>query len=440
VSAALAMPPKTARTEDAREHVRAAVQEILRKNPRYLQADAKTRSDIASKMIDLGMLAAGLASLERDASSRTPGAPVTALDMETPRPPPPPSVGPGGEPPIESAAVGGARAVQALRDAIDFPTFVTSLIQGIFESIMMSNIHQMERLSDLLDNVSMSSADFDQANIDDSAATQWALSRFPFLTSDDANLQLRQGVEIDSVRQQFRAALGPTANVGSIDESNLNETLLPLIRAKLGRSRLSTLSTLVQLGLQRIVVDEGRMHASMDLRVDTSQMSERDRQARQDWRVNAAASGHYSVGIWGVSASVSTSIGRVESDHQYTQQQLASRAGLRSSVDLAFRTEQIPLDRMASRDARARIDANSRVPAGSDQGTLLTTERRATPVSIENVPAPPQAPDSHFSPTDLRTAGAGGDSAQAPTTRPADGAAAGERPTNPAPTQPAGQR
>jgi hypothetical protein len=292
--------------------------------------------------------------------------------------------------------VGGARAVQALREAIDFPTFVTSLIQGIFESIMMSNIHQMERLSDLLDNVGMSSADFDQANIDDNAAIQWSLSRFPFLTSgDEGVLQLRQGVELQSVLPQIRAALGPTVNVSSIDDSDLNATLLPLVRAKLGHSRLTTLATLVQLGLQRIVVDEGRMHASMDLRVDTSQMSERDRASRQDWRVNAAASGHYGMGIWGVSASVSTSIGRVESDHQYTQQQLASRAGLRSSVDLAFRTEQIPLDRMASREQRVRIDANSRVPAGSEQGSLLTTERRATPVSFEGIPAPPQPPDSH---------------------------------------------
>src|SRR5262249_54171308 len=153
---------------------------------------------------------------------------------------------------------------------------------------------------------------------------------------------LREGADLEQQAGALRSALGASADeVSGIDGGDLESTLIPLVKRKVGRSRHANLATMVQLGMQRIVVDEGRLHASMELRVDTSSVSQQMKAQRDDWRVNAGASGSFGAGAWGASASVNTSIGKVQSDTQFTKEQLESRAALRSSVDLAFRTEQI---------------------------------------------------------------------------------------------------
>jgi hypothetical protein len=87
--------------------------------------------------------------------------------------------------------------------------------------------------------------------------------------------------------------------VSSIDGGDLAGTLLPLVMRKMGRDRQGVLATLVMMGLQRVVVDDGRLHASMDMRVDARSVSEQNTQERSDWRVNAGASGSFGIGAWG---------------------------------------------------------------------------------------------------------------------------------------------
>jgi hypothetical protein len=204
---------------------------------------------------------------------------------------------------------------------------------------------------------------------------------------------------------QLAAGLGADADeVAGIDPDDLDGTLLPLARRKMARDKQSVLASTVQMGLQRIVVDEGRIHASMDLRVDAASGSQQDVAQRDDWRVQAGAAGSFGAGLWSASASASTSIGRVRSDHQQTDEQIALRAGLRSSVDLAFRTEQVPLDRMASQQARVRIDNNARVPINvGDQG-ILPTRPAFGPVDFGDIPPPPTVTASPPRPQPERTA------------------------------------
>src|SRR5262249_38113599 len=138
--------------------------------------------------------------------------------------------------------------------------------------------------------------------------------------------------------------------------------LLPLARRKMVRDRQGILATMTQMGLSRVVVDQGKLHASMDMRVDTKSVSEEDKSSRSEFKLNAGASGSVGMGFWGASAYVNTSYATVESDRQKTKEEIALHAGLRSSVDLTFRTEKVPLDRMAGPDARAQLDARARVP------------------------------------------------------------------------------
>src|SRR6185436_197404 len=121
----------------------------------------------------------------------------------------------------------------------------------------------------------------------------------------------------------------------------------------------------------------------------TRSLSEEDKRSRSEFGIEAKASGSFGVGAWGASASVGTSFSQVNSDQQYTKEEIDARAGLRSSVDLAFRTEQIPLDRMADSKARVKLDLNARVPANVSEGpSMISSEKNVGIVAAPTHPSP----------------------------------------------------
>jgi hypothetical protein len=290
-----------------------------------------------------------------------------------------------------NAAAGTLKATQ---EALAFPQYVQSLITGVFQAITSSGLQQLESLADLLENVSASSDSFAARNLKESDVADWAARRLPFLVrGDDGKLAVREGEDLTDQQAVIKDGLGLSdEEAGSIDEGDLAGTLLPLARRKMVRDRQAILATLTQMGLQRVVVDEGRLHASMDMRVDTRSLSEEDKASRSEFKINAGASANVGMGLWGASAYVNTSYATVESDRQNTKEEIALRAGLRSSVDLAFRTEQLPLDRMASPATRAKLDARALVPADVSAGPgLLTPDRIAAPTG-EVGPKLPEGP------------------------------------------------
>jgi hypothetical protein len=348
--------------------VRRTVRSLLEENPEYQRAPPELRQGLASNMVKVSKRAAELVAEEMRLTEQ----------LRRRRQPVARAQSAGDQLGLQAARSSGA-TVKELKDAIDFPNFVTSLISGVFQAITHSTLSQLESLGDLLDNVGKSTEEFTDANIDDAAAIAWALSKFGFLSSDANGLSLREGADLEQQAGPLKSALGASDDeISGIDPGDLAGTLLPLAKRKMGKSRQSNLATMVQLGLQRIVVDEGRLHASMELRVDTSSVSEEMKAQRDDMRVNAGASGSFGIGPWGASAKVDTSIGKVSSDTQYTKEQLESRAALRSSVDLAFRTDQIPLDRMADKDARVKLNLAARVPADVGTGLISSTTPQLT--------------------------------------------------------------
>ena len=346
--------------------VRQAVRGVLVDAPVYRTASPDERRALAQSMVDVSLMAAGLADRDRAMTERirergrlgrfaTGQAAGDQLGMQATR-----------------AAAG---VIEDTKDAIDFPNYVQSLITGVFQAILRSSTLQIGSLSELLDSVAATADDF-EATLTDEEVMGYAAAQFStFLSVGEDGLALRPGRELEDYTKQLQNALDATSSeISSIADDDLEATLLPLVRRKMARDKQSVLATMVSMGLQRIVVDDGRLHASMDMRVDTSSMSKQHEQERDDYRVNAGVSGGFGFGPWSASANVSTSIGKVRSDSQYTEEQIALRAGLRSSVDLAFRTEQVPLDRLADQNARVRIGKNARVAVDlSDPkgGTIL---------------------------------------------------------------------
>jgi hypothetical protein len=361
--------------------VRREVRRLCESSPGWQGAAPDERKRLAENLVNVSMMAADLMAVEQRATdgarARRPLAHAQAA----------------GDQLGLQATRAAAGTLAAVRDSIDFPTFVTSLINGVFQAILSSSTSQVGAIGELLDNVSASADDFADTLSDEEVA-RWTVGKFPSLLQLQAQgIALKPGVDLADHLAELRAGLGPGSDASGVDGSDLEGTLLPLCRAAMARNKQQVLASMVQMGLQRIVVDEGRIHASMDMRVDASSTSAEDKAQRDDWRVNAGASGSFGYGPWSASASASTSVGQVKSDHQLTSEQIGVRAGLRSSVDLAFRTEQVPLDTVADANQRVRIANNARVPADvSGASTLPGTPANFNTIGVDGVPATPAAP------------------------------------------------
>jgi hypothetical protein len=360
------------------DEVRLSVRDALEHAPAYASETEERRRELAKGLVDLGLVAAGLMDVERRSGEKLRNRRTTARAQSA------------GDQLGMQATRAAAGTLTGLRDALDFPTYVGSLITGVFQAILNSSTVQLGSLSDLVDSVGVSADDY-ASSVDDTEVARWLVAKFPRLLKageSSDSVEAAPGVDLEEHSQEIQRVLGADADLSD------PATLLEAARLKMAKDKQTTLATMIQMGLQRIVVDEGRIHASMDLRVDAQSGSEEAKASRSDWRVNAGASGSFGNGIWGASASASTSVGQVHSDAQLTNEQIGARAGLRSSVELAFRTDQVPLDKVASRSARAHLDNAARaVDVGAKDGGILSpAPSNFTAPSVDTVPKTPDAP------------------------------------------------
>ena len=101
-----------------------------------------------------------------------------------------------------------AMAERGLVDAVDFPQFVAGLIEGTFDAIVDASVRQMEAYTELLRNVAKSTDEFMRDNVSD--------------------------------RGQDEAA-----------------------RRRIATDRQQTLATMVLMGINRIVVTDGKIKAGV---------------------------------------------------------------------------------------------------------------------------------------------------------------------------------
>jgi hypothetical protein len=388
--------------------VRRAVRSLIEDTPE-LKSRPALRRHLAERMVDVSLTAAALLAEDHRLSQQiadragrrrraaVDGSPLSSSDNATPLA----AAQAAGDINRQTAVKSAAGVLKSTKDAIDFPGFVTSLITGVFQAMTTSTIQQLQAVADLLDAVNAGASEFGTQHVGPDRAIEWAANRFPAFTVDKKGKEPRLIVRPDGEMPEagaLKTALDATdEEVSGIEEDNLEETLLPLVRRKLARDRQQMLRTMVLMGLQRIVVDDGRIHASMELQVDARSTAEQTEASRFDTRVTTSGSGSFGMGMWGASASMSATVGYVKSDEQFSREDIALRAGLRSSVDVAFHTEPISLERMASRKTIEKMQAQAMVPETekslADKSLLTADERKTAKPKFEDIPPPPAAPD-----------------------------------------------
>jgi hypothetical protein len=278
-----------------------------------------------------------------------------------------------------SAANNIGRVTKETLNAIAFPTFVADLIKGTFNAIVQSSIQQMEAYMKLVENVSRTVDQFMNENISDNQAKDWLVSSYPEhfeIKKEEKDIVVREGAEKKSM-PDFKTGLNLSEDI-SLDKSSIDETLVPAARRKLAQSRHQMLSTMVLMGINRIVVTGGKIRATMGFHIDTTDVLHQEKATDLDLKV--AAAGSFGFGPWSVSAS--TSVSYVTSNKQSSDSQMNVEADLTGEVEIHFKSDYFPLSRFANNATVGQIQGNTAVPENNAPSGNAVSEPFSQPPTV----------------------------------------------------------
>lgn len=384
--------------------LRQAVRESLLAAPEYVSLQEEERRAIAHSLVRIAHAAR---LLEEEGAivpppARNRGAPTTRA--------------------MNASDELGGRAVDSMASttrnmirAISFPRFVNELITGVFKAMVETNQQQLQQYVELVRGVSQSLDGFSAlGGGSEDMAKRWLADQFPqsfAIEAPDPDDQPRPGdvPDPDDAPEPLRLitrgpppsqeALRATLSLepGEQVPSGGGPELIGFVRRSLARNRQQMLATMIQMGMQRIVVDSGRISAGMRFHIDAGSAAAEQRHDGFDTRTTVGASGSAGFGWWSASASVNSTIGYVQTSDVQTREEVNASADLTSSVELHFRTDQVPLDRIASQQTVQRLQLNTLNPERELQIAADTDRARATASqAVETAraarPAAPLAP------------------------------------------------
>ncbi|MDQ3287055.1 MAG: hypothetical protein M3Q42_02130 [Pseudomonadota bacterium] len=368
------------------------MREVLEKAPNYRTLDPGERISLARSMVKVSTLAAELLAQEGDAEGE--------IQAQRPRQPQPLARAQG-QPGFGAAADRVASTTRNVLNAVSFPRFVTDLVNGVFRAMLDSSQQQMQMYVQLLNSVSASAAGFEQSQFSLPQMRQWVADHFPDAVEydlpeldpgeepdpdeiADIRLRLKPGASMPG-QDAIRATLGmdPTE---AVDASN-PEQLVPLARRYVARQRQQMLATMVMLGMNRIVIDSGRINASMRFHVDTRSAANQDRGSEFSMQNRIKAGASFGTGPWGASAEVESNIGYVSTERSQATEELNTGLELNSSVELNFRSDYLPLNQMAPASQAERIRNSSINPAAAPDPAVAQASRQQAQMQSERARA-----------------------------------------------------
>lgn len=229
--------------------VRSTVRKLLESSPGYQALPPDKRRDIAHNTVRVASYMAdpnGLLSKEprmaatrapkKGARARGPAAAHLAV-LADPR------------------VLDSSTAAAALLQQVNFPEFVGDLIQGTFNAIVNASIEQMKAYGKLVEQVAKTVDRFKEDNISDARAREWLAQRFAAQLELDPRGRLRWCVAPHVGAKGLASALlmsSPSADT---------RDLVAAAKRRLAINRQQLLSTMVMMGINRVVVTDGKIVA-----------------------------------------------------------------------------------------------------------------------------------------------------------------------------------
>jgi hypothetical protein len=265
----------------------------------------------------------------------------------------------------------GQRAADAL-EAVNFPGFVAALLTGTFKAIVDATTQQVREYANLVASLSQSVDDFSRDKVSLNQVRDWLRDRHP----QDLEIELPAPGKADQPRLLPRAdregqspawleeyGLGGQALSAELTDG----PLLDAGRPKVGEERMQTLATLVLMGVNRVVVNDGDIRARLQFHAAARDLVKADIEQEQ-------------LGISGqqVQSQATTSM-MVSTLKANAQADSSIKADLMGEVHITFRSETFPLERFADSAAIQLINRHARWQ--KDAGAPSTAGASSAPTS-----------------------------------------------------------
>jgi len=334
-----------------------------------------------------------------------------------------------------NAAREGAAVAGLLLNQVKFPTFVASLIEGVFHAIVRSSMEQMEAYTKMIEAVAKSLKQFTDDNVSDNQGRDHMVDKFPDLfeigvddmsDSPSPRLQLRDGVDegdaLKRVNQQLSFEGSPFKSMDLSDE-NAEKALVLAARMQLAKQRQQLMASMVLMGINRIVITDGKISAkimydftSKDTRslrrsaqafdyargpdgqvqttrsgegeYDSGGKTERNRDRSKDTNTDDYSADYYSKGTYKFEDKPVLTAASMASEANDSQ--LQTKVQLAGAVEVNFKSDYLPLDKMATPGMIAAIQGNS-TPVDPNVVPSPVNRDTTTPPSAATPPATAKA-------------------------------------------------
>jgi len=389
---------------DRRQTVRAAVRSLLESNPAFADVPPDRRRRLAHGLVAITETALGLVAEEASADPRAGVSRPLAAGLSTDMP---------FDPSANRQLAGVARDTL---EGIAFPRFVTELVNGVFKGLIDANAQQIQAYVDMIAGVTAASADGEGATGPDQARL-WLVQQFPDTyelgTGADewgepsadgpVTVRLREGREAPPAAD-IAGLLDLTGEEAEgFDPEEPEEGLLGKVRAYLSRKRQQVLASLLTLGMNRLVIDHGKIKAGMNFSIDARSAAEENRARRSEFRHSSTVGGSVGFGPWSVNASMTNSIGLVNTSQSHRREEMNQQVNMNADIELHFHSDYLPLNRLAADNSVERIRAVSLNPQTPVAGPRVRDGETPDQVAARGVVTTPIQPLDPGTPPPLRT-------------------------------------
>jgi hypothetical protein len=259
--------------------------------------------------------------------------------------------------------------------SVDFPQFVGGLIQNVFQAIVDASIQQMNAYGELLKSVAQTVDEFAQDNISPNNARDWLVAKFPGELGIDTSDAQGAGPMLTNLNQENPDGVMSKVSQGmqlaqpitDLSDPEQEARLTQAARLQMARSRQQLLSSMVILGINRIVVTDGAINAKVVFDFRASDTAKREAGASlydrdSSYNKNTSAAGaHFG---WGAAGTANTNVqshmttvsSSVQEDSESKQEMKAKLTG---EVRVNFKSDYFPMDKLASPAMIAAIQGNS---------------------------------------------------------------------------------
>ncbi|HEY9229436.1 MAG TPA: hypothetical protein VIP11_22495 [Gemmatimonadaceae bacterium] len=271
-----APPVSASPTRPSREQtdvVRMKVRELLEQSPAFKALPPEKQREIANQTVQV---CSYLAVPDGIPGNKLPTAQALAGPLSGSVTRQSSSTGGGPGTFVAQGAREGAAVAGALLQQVNFPSFVSGLIEGVFHAIVKASIEQMEAYGKLVADVAKTLNQFRDENVSVNQGRDYLVDTFPDVfqidvdTGDPAEggggprVILRDDVDESSAAKRVNESLSVDgAPITSLDDETIEGRLVPAARTQLATSRQQLLASMVLMGINRIIVTEGKIAAKV---------------------------------------------------------------------------------------------------------------------------------------------------------------------------------